>query len=141
MCLWGVTDVTGWRARVLGWFQKSRKIAEKIRIEPHQRLFLSPAMHDRSQGCSARFDHHRGNKMTPTARKVLAHIPHRPEFRLSPSDIGRRINTRHANVRRALRQLVDAACCTSFQSHSARTMRRAAIGELRDETSQIQPTA
>ena len=46
--------------------------------------------------------------MTPTASKVLAHIPHRPEFRLSPSDIGRRINTHHANVRRALRQLVDA---------------------------------
>ena len=29
--------------------------------------------------------------MTPTASKVLAHIPHRPEFRLSQSDIGRRV--------------------------------------------------
>ena len=48
----------------------------------------------------------RGHRMTPTARKVLAHIPHRPEFRLSPSDIGRRINAHHANVRRALRSLV-----------------------------------
>ena len=46
------------------------------------------------------------HEMPPTSRKVLSHLPPDGEFEISPSAIGRIIGTHHANVRRALRNLV-----------------------------------